>query len=70
MAECKHYDPRNLDRLTPAMLEAFIAKATRLHQARFAEHELRLGFFSKHGVEDSLAQYAGERGVWLTLGRE
>jgi hypothetical protein len=67
MVECKHYAPDRLDQLTPAMVDDFIAKARRLHQARFAEKELRLGFFSKHGFEPALRAYLGERGVWATV---
>ncbi|MBN1486370.1 MAG: hypothetical protein JW981_01935 [Anaerolineae bacterium] len=67
MAECKHYAPDNLDRLTPSLVDDFIAKATRLHQAQFPDLELRLGFFSKHGVQPELAQYATEKGIYLTL---
>jgi hypothetical protein len=66
MVECKHYAPDRLDQLTRAMVDDFITKARRLHQARFAEKELRLGFFSKHGFEPALRAYLGERGVWTT----
>ncbi len=45
-------------------INANFAQAQRLHQARFADKELRLGFFSKHGFEPALRAYLGERGVW------
>jgi hypothetical protein len=69
MAECKHYAPEQRDKLTPAMVDEFIAKAQRLHQAQFTGKELRLAFFSKHGVEPALARYAKERGVALSVER-
>jgi hypothetical protein len=67
MVECKHYAPDSLDKLTPAMVDDFVAKATHLHQTHFPDHELRLGFFSKYGVQETLAQYARGRGVSLTV---
>ena len=66
MIECKHYARANLDRLTPTMVDDFVDKATRLHQAHFPDSELRLGFFSKYGVEAALAQYVSAQGLHLT----
>lgn len=63
MVECKHYAPENLDRLTPKMVDDFTDKARRLHQSRFAGKDLRLGFFSKYGLEPSLEKYLTECGI-------
>ncbi len=70
MIECKHYAQDRLDQLTPSMVDDFVAKATRLHQTNFVEKELRLGFFSKHGVEPTLRDYLAARHIWLTPGEE
>jgi hypothetical protein len=66
MVECKHYAPDRVDQLTPVMVDDFIAKAQRLHQALFAEKALRLGFFSKYGFEPALREYLAARHVWAT----
>ncbi|MDM8520367.1 hypothetical protein QUF64_09995 [Anaerolineales bacterium HSG6] len=63
MAECKNYAPDNLDKITPKMVDEFVDKANWLHQADFAKKELRLGFFSKHGFQKSLADYLTKRGM-------
>ncbi len=63
MVECKNYEVGNLDKITTAMVDEFMSKARRLHQSRFADKELRLGFFSKHGLEKSMEVYLTGRGV-------
>lgn len=63
MAECKHYAPQHLHKITRQMVEEFMAKATRLHQARFADKALRLGFFSRHGFEATMVDYLREQGI-------
>jgi hypothetical protein len=66
MVAGKHYAATQLHKLTPTMVDSFVDKATRLHQARFAGKELRLGFFSKYGFEPALREYLAERGIWAT----
>ncbi len=56
MVECKNYAPKYLYKITPQMVDDFVDKAHRLH-ARFADRELRVGFFSKHGLQPSLEEY-------------
>ena len=63
MVECKHYAPENIDRLTREMVDDFTDKARRLHQSRFAGKDVRLGFFSKYGMEPPLEEYVIERGI-------
>jgi hypothetical protein len=65
MMECKNYAPKYLYKITPQMVDDFIEKAHRLH-TRFADKELRLGFFSKYGLEPSLEAYLTERGIVFT----
>lgn len=62
MVDCKNYAPNYLHKMTPQMVDDFVDKATRLH-ARFPGKELRLGFFSKHGVEQTLASYLTQHGI-------
>jgi hypothetical protein len=63
MVECKNDIPENLDHITPKMVDEFVEKATRLHRNRFADKDLRLGFFSKHGFEPKMESYLTERGI-------
>jgi len=63
MVECKNYSTENLDKLTTDMVDKFMDKAQRLHQAHFADKELRLAFFNKHGLEKSLESYLTGRGI-------
>jgi hypothetical protein len=63
MAECKNYLPDNLDNITTQMVDEFISKARRLHQAQFGDKGLRLAFFSKHGFEKKLADYIRQQGI-------
>ncbi|MDM8527488.1 hypothetical protein QUF58_04680 [Anaerolineales bacterium HSG24] len=63
MAECKNYAAKYLYKITEKMVDEFVDKANRLHQADFAKKELRLGFFSKHGFQKSLADYLAKRGI-------
>ncbi len=65
MIECKNYAPKYLYKITPQMVDDFVNKAHRLH-ARFSDKELRLGFFSKNGLESSLETYLAERGIAFT----
>ncbi len=67
MVECKNYAPENLDKIRPAMVEEFLEKATRLHAARFADKELRLGFFSNHGFENTMESYLAQRNITFSL---
>jgi hypothetical protein len=62
MVECKNYAPKYLYKITPQMVDDFVDKAQRLH-ARFADKELRLGFFSKHGLEPSLETHLTEHTI-------
>ncbi|MDM8532208.1 hypothetical protein QUF63_13630 [Anaerolineales bacterium HSG25] len=63
MAECKNYMFDNIDKITSKMVDEFVDKANRLHQTRFADKELRLGFFSKYGLQTTLADYLNECGI-------
>ncbi len=63
MVECKNYAPKYLYKITPQMVDEFRDKAHRLHQSRYADKELRVGFFSKHGLEPSLEHYLTEHGI-------
>ncbi len=67
MVECKNYIPENLDKITTKMVDDFVDKATRLHASHFADKELRLGFFSKHGFEKTLETYLTQRGIVFTF---
>ncbi|MDM8531387.1 hypothetical protein QUF63_09450, partial [Anaerolineales bacterium HSG25] len=64
MAECKNYQPDQLDKLTIETVTKFVDKATRLHQNQFTDKELRLGFFSKHGVQAELGDYLRQQAIW------
>lgn len=63
MVECKNYAPKYLYKITPQMVDDFEAKARRLHHARYADKALRLGFFSKYGLEPSLERYLSARDI-------
>lgn len=63
MAECKHYAPEYLYKITETMVAEFVEKAHRLHTARFPGKELRLGFFSKHGFEEKLKPCLERHGI-------
>ncbi|MDM8532209.1 hypothetical protein QUF63_13635 [Anaerolineales bacterium HSG25] len=63
MAECKNYAANHLHQITKKMVDEFVDKANRLHQTRFADKELRLGFFSKYGLQTTLADYLNEYGI-------
>ncbi len=67
-AECKNYDPENIDKITADMVDRFIGKAGRLRRERFPDKELRLAFFSKHGFESKLESYLEEKGIVTELG--
>ncbi len=67
MVECKNYAPDNLDKITSAMVDDFVDKATRLYAARFPDKKLRLSFFSKHGFEQKMKTYLTQRGIVFTL---
>ncbi len=62
VVECKNYVPENLDKITETMVDDFVAKARHL-APRFPGKDLRLGFFSKHGVEKPLERYLTQQGL-------
>ena len=55
--------PRYLGRITEKTVDEFTDKAARLHKDRFAEKELRMAFFSRHGFEKKLIPYLRKKGV-------
>ncbi|MCP4112771.1 MAG: hypothetical protein GY749_45790 [Desulfobacteraceae bacterium] len=65
MAECKNYAPEHLHKITEKMVKDFVNKAQRLKEERFSQKILRLGFFSKHGIEDKLKQVLESHGIFF-----
>ncbi|MDM8551977.1 hypothetical protein QUF72_17970 [Desulfobacterales bacterium HSG2] len=69
-AECKNYDPENIDKITAGTVDKFIEKAGRLHKERFPDKELRLAFFSKNGFESKTESYLEAKGIVTELRKE
>ena len=65
MAECKNYAPENLHKITEKMVRDFADKARRLMKERFPKKILRLGFFSKHGIEEKLKPALERHGIFF-----
>ncbi len=65
MAECKNYAPERLHKITEKMVKEFADKARRLGKERFPEKTLRLGFFSKHGIEEKLKPALERHGIFF-----
>ena len=65
MAECKNYAPENLHKITEKMVREFADKARRLMKERFPGKILRLGFFSKHGIEEKLKPALERHGIFF-----
>ncbi len=65
MVECKNYAPENLHKITEKMVRDFADKARRLMKERFPKKILRLGFFSKHGIEEKLKPALEHHGIFF-----
>ncbi len=65
MAECKNYAPEYLHKINKKMVNEFVDKTHRLKTERFPEKTLRLGFFSRHGVEEKLKPLLRRHGIFL-----
>ncbi len=65
MAECKNYAPEHLHKITEKTVKEFADKARRLKKERFPQKTLRLGFFSKHGIEEKLKPALERHGIFF-----